>query len=145
MDDLIAYLCNYAFDHGIGYELDAQDFEPDDSPFSSTEESRVFINMNWRKQSEIPFQFAHEISHILNGDLGSNSYSANSLYSKEEFAANKRATKILLEYCDLHRFEWNNVINFMNSFSIPMRAKDAVKAGFKEYIGKPYSTNCCEI
>lgn len=145
MNDLIVYLCNYAFDHGIGYELNAQDFEPDDSPFSSTIESRVFINMNWINQTEIPFQFAHEISHILNGDSGSNNFAAPSLYSKEEYNANKRATSILLEYCDLHGFQWKNVIDFMDSFSIPMRAKEAVKAGFKEYVGVPYSVKACEI
>ncbi|KAF0343198.1 ImmA/IrrE family metallo-endopeptidase [Pediococcus acidilactici] len=105
----------------------------------------VFMNNNWPNKQEIPFQFAHEISHVLNGDSGSNNFAAPAFYSKEEFNANKRATRILLEYCDLHGFQWDNVIDFMDSFSIPMRAKEAVKSGFKEYISEPYNVNNCTI
>lgn len=143
-EDLMKYLCDYAFENKIGYEFSSK-HDPDRSPRSITALRMVFMNNNWPNKQEIPFQFAHEISHVLNGDSGSNNFAAPAFYSKEEFNANKRATRILLEYCDLHGFQWDNVIDFMDSFSIPMRAKEAVKSGFKEYISKPYNVNNCTI
>lgn len=143
-EDLMTYLCDYAFENKIGYEFSSK-HKPDRSPRSITALRMVFMNNNWPNKQEIPFQFAHEISHIINGDTGSNNFAAPAFYSKEEFNANKRATIIILEYCNLHGFQWTNIINFMASFNIPMRAKEAVKAGFAEYIGTPYNTTDCKI
>ncbi|WEA58311.1 ImmA/IrrE family metallo-endopeptidase [Pediococcus pentosaceus] len=131
MNDLITYLCNYAFDHGIGYELDSKTFKPSDSSFSNKEASMVFINMNWPNKNEIPFQLAHEISHIINGDCGSNNYSAGSVYSKEEYNANKKAIHILLDYCTLNNLHYENYIDFMTAFGIPTKLTYVVNEIFK--------------
>ncbi|WP_440964307.1 ImmA/IrrE family metallo-endopeptidase [Pediococcus pentosaceus] len=135
MDNLITYLCNYAFDHDIGYQLDRISYDPEDASFYLNLTNTVYINMNYKNEEEVPFQFAHEISHALNGDRGSNNFSANSVYSKEEYKANKRATKILLEYCDLNGLTFYNSTEFMDAFGIPFKAGYVVDNVFEEKIG----------
>lgn len=131
MDDLMTFLRDYAFANQIGYQFD-NIREPDQAPKSNTALRVVFMNNNWKNPEEIPFQFAHEISHILNGDKGSNNFSANSVYSKEEYKANKRATKILLEYCDLNGLTFYNSTEFMDAFGIPSKAGYVVDDVFEE-------------
>lgn len=131
MDDLMTFLRDYAFTNQIGYQFDSIR-EPDQAPKSNTALRVVFMNNNWNTPEEIPFQFAHEISHILNGDSGPNNFCASSVYSKEEYQANKRATKILLEYCDLNGLTFYNSTEFMNAFGIPPKAGYVVDDVFKE-------------
>ncbi|MCM6793260.1 ImmA/IrrE family metallo-endopeptidase [Pediococcus pentosaceus] len=135
MDNLITYLCNYAFDHDIGYHLDRISYDPEDASFYLNLTNTVYINMNYKNEEEAPFQFAHEISHALNGDKGSNNFSANSVYSKEEYKANKRATKILLEYCDLNGLTFYNSTEFMDAFGIPSKAGYVIDNVFEEKVG----------
>lgn len=135
MNNLMTYLCNYAYDHGIGYQLDRASYKPDEVSFYMELNNTVYINTNYINEEEVPFQFAHEISHALNGDKGSNNFSANSVYSKEEYKANKRATKILLEYCDLNGLTFYNSTEFMDAFGIPSKAGYVVDNVFEEKIG----------
>lgn len=135
MNDLMMYLCNYAYDSGIGYQLDKASYDPNDVSFYLDFTNTVYINMSYKNKEEVPFQFAHEISHALNGDKGSNNFSANSVYSKEEYKANKRATKILLEYCDLNGLTFYNSTEFMDAFGIPSKAGYVVDDVFEEKIG----------
>lgn len=118
MDDIITYLCNYSLDHNIGFQLDNR-LERNDISVSNGLLRLVVINMNWHNPAEIPFQFAHEISHVLNGDTGINCYSTRYPMIEEEYKANKRAIKILLNYCDLNDIHFESKINFLESFGIP--------------------------
>ncbi|MCM6819799.1 ImmA/IrrE family metallo-endopeptidase [Pediococcus pentosaceus] len=135
MDNLITYLCNYAFDHDIGYQLDRISYDPEDASFYLNLTNTVYINMNYKNKKEIPFQFAHELSHALNGDKGSNNFCSNAFYIREECAANKRATKILLEYCDLNGLTFYNSTEFMDVFGIPSKAGYVVNNVFEEKLG----------
>ncbi|GAY74310.1 ImmA/IrrE family metallo-endopeptidase [Lentilactobacillus kosonis] len=125
MDDLITYLCNYAYDHKIGFILNRQKLSSDEVPISSYALNLIIVNMNWNPETEIPFQFAHEISHILNGDKGDKGFPAAII--KEEYAANKRAIDILMKYAELNEIPTNNVVKFMNIFGIPYKLEDLVR------------------
>ncbi|MBF7103413.1 ImmA/IrrE family metallo-endopeptidase [Pediococcus pentosaceus] len=135
MDNLITYLCNYAFDHDIGYQLDRISYDPEDASFYLNLTNTVYINMNYKNKVEIPFQFAHELSHALNGDKGSNNFCSNVFYIREECAANRRAVGILLEYCDLNGLTFYNSTEFMDAFGIPSKAGYVVDNVFEEKIG----------
>ncbi|WDQ20899.1 ImmA/IrrE family metallo-endopeptidase [Lactiplantibacillus plantarum] len=118
MDEIITYLCNYSLDHKVGFQLENR-LNPDDVSVSNGLLRLVIINLNWNNPTEIPFQFAHEISHVLNGDTGTNYYSTQYPMIKEEYEANKRAIKILLDYCKLNDIEFNSKIQFLEAFGIP--------------------------
>ena len=66
MNELIEYLLNYAFDHGIGYKLVHAD--PYDPSLSLKKHNLMVINLNWHNQSELPFIIGHEIGHFILGD-----------------------------------------------------------------------------
>lgn len=119
MDDLITYLCNYSFEHNIGFVLDGENMKPNEVPSSIGILRLVIINMRWYNKNEIPFQFAHEISHILNGDMGDNKYSTAPIHTKEESLANKRGIDILVDYCELNDIEFDSRKQFFDAFGIP--------------------------
>lgn len=144
MDNLMTFLRDYAFSNQIGYQFDSIR-KPDQAPKSDFSLRVVFMNNNWKNPNEIPFQFAHEISHILNGDSGSNNFCASSIYIKEEYAANKRATEILLEYCDLNNLAYFDSVKFMLAFGIPLKVGYVVDEVFKERFGIQYSESYCEM
>ncbi|WP_261785716.1 ImmA/IrrE family metallo-endopeptidase [Pediococcus pentosaceus] len=105
----------------------------------------VYINTNYINEEEVPFQFAHEISHALNGDKGSNSFCSNVFYIREECAANKRAVGILLEYCELNNLAYSDSVDFMLAFGIPLKVGYVVDEVFKERFGVQYSESYCEM
>ncbi|ANZ70338.1 ImmA/IrrE family metallo-endopeptidase [Pediococcus claussenii] len=144
MDDLLAYLRDYAFKNHIGYEF-SNFHNPDRAPKSITYMKMIFMNSNWKNKEEIPFQFAHEISHILNGDSGSNNFSASSIYMKEEYKANARAAEILMEYSDLNNLSFYDSVSFMNAFGIPSKARYVVDDVFRERFGVNYKRTDCAL
>ena len=117
MDELIIWLCNYAYDHHVGYIL-ADDLNPETPSESDGDHQLVVINMKWHNHNEVPFSYAHEIGHILNGDKGKHEYSANSLDIKEEYQANLRGIDIMLEYAKRYEIPTNNPIRFCERFGI---------------------------
>lgn len=141
MDNLMNFLCNYAFDHKIGYQLDSIGFKPDEPSVSNGTLKFVVINTGWKNSNEIPFQFAHEISHVLNGDIGINKFPVNPTLLKEEFAANKRAMNILLEYCDLNKIHMSSAAQFMISFGIPTYLYDLVNEVMNNFYGIKYDVD----
>lgn len=82
MNDLIEYLLNYAFDHGIGYKLVHAD--PYDPSLSLKNHNLMVINLNWHNQSELPFIIGHEIGHFILGDKGILYYSSFAGQNSEE-------------------------------------------------------------
>ena len=69
MNDAIWYLLKIA----NNYHIDVQwagvlsEYTP---PACRIDTRIVCMNMNWHRQAELPFQLAHELSHIINGDPG---------------------------------------------------------------------------
>lgn len=118
MNDLMEWLGNYAFNHNIGYILTHM-LAPDMPSTSYGEERLTIINMEWQNKEEVPFSFAHEIGHILNGDKGINKYSSETVSTKEEYHANITALQLLIEYCHNNDIEITNPITFCEKFGIP--------------------------
>ena len=118
MNELMEWLANYAFEHGIGYILTNQ-LAPDTPSSSDGAHRLVIINMNWKFPKESPFSFAHEIGHVLNGDQGKNYFNANSLDLKTEYQANLTGIKILKDFCENHDISISNPIKFCEVFGIP--------------------------
>ena len=118
MNDLMEWLANFAFDHSIGYILTHM-LDSETPSTSYGEERLVIINMEWHAKDEVPFSFAHEIGHIVNGDKGINRYSAESISTKEEYQANLTAIQLLITYCRKNDIEISNPIKFCEIFGIP--------------------------
>lgn len=118
MNDLITSIVNYAFDRGIGVVMTHQ--LPAQFPSSASDEERkILVNLNWRKQTEIPFIIAHEIGHLVNGDSGVNYYSSATIRSKSEAAANSFAIGLLMEYCQAQGLVVDNPVTFCERFGVP--------------------------
>lgn len=133
MDNLISWLINYAWDHKIGLIL--THFLAPDTPSQSEGNLRlIIINMEWGKQSEIPFSFAHEIGHILCEHTGWRRYSSASTSIKEENEANSVAIDILLKYCHENDFCFTNSVQFCEQFGIPASLEYTVALKLKKII-----------
>lgn len=117
MNDLIEWLVNYAFDHNIGCIL-TRGLKPETPSASYGDKRLVIINMNWKNHNEIPFSFAHEIGHILNGDKGIHQFTATAS-SKEEYRANIAGIHLLDLYCQNHDLAITNPLQFCELFGIP--------------------------
>lgn len=118
MNDVMTYLINLGFDHGISTTL--TDKLPSDFPSSSSlKKQKVIINMNWKNCHEIPFILAHELGHLLNGDNGINYYESGTIHNKTEFQANKTAIVLLVNYCNQNDINFDNPVQFCEQFGIP--------------------------
>lgn len=120
MNDLLSYLVKYGQDHGITTKF--TDKLPPIFPSSASSKYRkVLINMNWHNRWEIPFSFAHELGHIINGDDGINYYHSFTVHSKTEFEANKTAIDIILAYCRDNDIPTENSNMLCEQFGIPFK------------------------
>lgn len=131
MNDLMEWLANFAFDHNIGYILTHM-LDSETPSTSYGEQSLVIVNMEWKNHDEIPFSFAHEIGHVLNGDKGINEYSADSISTKEEYRANLTAIQLLITYCHKNDIEINNPMTFCERFGVPTNLEYVVNLKLKE-------------
>ena len=120
MNELMEWLANYAFEHDIGYILTNQ-LAPDTPSSSDGAHRLVIINMKWKNREEIPFSFAHEIGHILNGDKGINKFSAKTIGLKKEYRANLTGIDIFLEYCDKYDLSFDGPVQFCERFGVPLQ------------------------
>lgn len=126
MNEMMTYLLNLALDNHIGFEL-LPKAKPDWPSFAMAKKRKIFININWYNKQEIPFQIAHEISHLLNNDQGIQYYSSPNNKSKLEGKANATAVDIFIEYYRSHiSDEWINPVKFMELFGIPQRLEYTV-------------------
>ena len=62
-EELIEYLLNYAFKHGLSYILVRG--EPYDPALSFKHKHKMIINTNWHNSNELPFIIGHEIGHLM--------------------------------------------------------------------------------
>lgn len=118
MNNLLSFLINYGFDHGISTTL-THKLSPDFPSSSSKAKQKVLINMNWSNKSEIPFILAHELGHLLNGDSGVNYYRSPTVHNKTEFGANSTAINLLIDFCHRYDLYFNNPIQFCEQFGVP--------------------------
>lgn len=118
MDDAINYLLNFAMNQKIGFVW-TNLLAPDTPSAADCKEREIVINANWHNQKELPFMIAHEISHILNKDMGVLYFTSSSSKSKIESNANSEGVQILIDYCDKLGIEYHNINKFMDTFGIP--------------------------
>ena len=118
-DHLIKYLMNAAmFDYKIGVEFSDR-LPPFAPPLSYNHVGRLIImNARWPYPSEIPFQLAHEIAHVLNEDQ--HYYNLNDrTVNRGEADANIFAIKLLQKYCDDNEYHFDSYYKFAKAFCIP--------------------------
>lgn len=118
-DRLIKYLMNAAmFDYKIGVEFSDR-LPPFAPPLSYNHVGRLIImNARWPYPTEIPFQLAHEIAHVLYEDqqyYNLNDGTANS----GEASANIFAIKLLQKYCKENDYRFDTYYKFAQAFGIP--------------------------
>lgn len=131
MDDIISWLANYAFDHGIGVTM-STDLSPNCPSFALANPKNIVINLNWSPRAEIPFSMAHEIGHVINGDNGH--YQLTSVaHSKAEHDANLVAFQILREWAESHDVDVSEPYLFMSCFAIPCKLSDQVAEEYARY------------
>ncbi|GBG94943.1 hypothetical protein LFYK43_14020 [Ligilactobacillus salitolerans] len=128
MDDIIRWLCDFAFDHQIAVTLNSLSFGQNVP--SCMYGRSIIVNLNWENRDELPFIFAHEIGHVLNEDEGTFYYSTATAHSKIEAAANERAINLLLDYCKSEDLLPRNYIEFMELYGIPRQMEEKVKKCF---------------
>ncbi|MFD1485331.1 ImmA/IrrE family metallo-endopeptidase [Lacticaseibacillus baoqingensis] len=67
IDEIFSRLLDYAaiYDIEVGFE---DRLSPNTPCTADSKTRRILINLNWHIPRQLPFQLAHEITHILNGD-----------------------------------------------------------------------------
>ena len=116
-DELMQSLTDYTWEHNIG--LDIGRFKPDFRSRAIPANNLIIINTSWKNRNEVPFSFAHEIGHIMNGDDGIRYYDSETIRDKSEFGANSFAIRYMLSFCEKHDLQFDNSMNFCQQFGIP--------------------------
>lgn len=135
MNDAIWYLLKIASKHHIDVQWVGvlSRYTP---PACRYDTRIVCMNLNWHRQTEIPFQLAHELSHIINGDPGDACFYNSSFTGKSsiEYKANLGAVKLLVPfYCQETDKENVNICNFEATYDIPSYLSGVVCEQVKEY------------
>lgn len=128
MSDAIWYLLKVAADHHIDVQWAGvlSEFTP---PACRYDTRIVCMNLNWHRHTELPFQLAHELSHIINGDPGDACFYTSSFTGKSsvEYKANVGAVKLLVPFYCQETIKNNiNVYNFEQMYDIPGYLTDVV-------------------
>lgn len=128
----IDFLCRKCKENNIRVVFENR-LDPDTPSSASITNRCIVVNTNWHSKDEVPFQFAHEISHILDGDDCDLSFyhATATRHSKIEYAANTGAIKLVLEYMSLNDISVVGT-TFMDKFGIPNVLINAVE----EEVGK---------
>lgn len=134
LSEVIEYLKSIADRFDIEYFWPSA-LSPSTPPAAKPSEKRIVMNPNWHNEREIPFQFAHEIAHILNDDDTNWVYYYQGVHngtSKLEYETNRFAIKIVLSYFDQDMIEYNP-IRFMQAFAIPNHLSNVVNEELGAY------------
>lgn len=136
MNEARDYLLERAAEYHIAVKW--AHLSPITPPGSSYEYRSVVMNLDWHRPSEIIFQFAHELSHVIHGDKGDVFYYHACYTGKEsvEYRANVGAVKLLVPFfCrDIDKQNANSA-NFMTAFRVPSYLTDVVKKELKKFYG----------
>lgn len=120
MNEARDYLLEQAAEYHIAVKW--AHLSPITPPGSSFEYRSVVMNLDWHRPSEIIFQFAHELSHVIHGDKGDVVYYHSSYTGKEsiEYKANVGAVRLLVPFfCKETDQAVVNVYDFMKAFAVP--------------------------
>ena len=133
-NDVIAYLMNIAFDNKIVINF-FDNLDPDTPPGSDVETRRIAMNSKWHNESDIPFQLAHELGHILSGQQSTKILYFTPYKYGMELEANEYAIDLLLPLY-LNDKEKDDVNNheFMSYFNIPYHLEDIVIREIKKLL-----------
>lgn len=130
-DDLMQFLIDFAWDHNIGVEIGR--FRPDFRARTLPEYRLVIVNTNWHNQAEVPFSFAHELGHIINGDTGIRYYDSETIKDKSEHEANIFGIDLLIQFCNAHELFFDNSLKFCEVFGIPTNLEYIANLKLKKY------------
>lgn len=132
VSDTLTILFNYALDNGIGVQF--MSLSPETPPAVNVNTKLIAMNSNWHNQAELPFQFAHEISHIILGQQADGIlYFTPSKYGME-LDANRNAIRLLLPfYMEEKEKSHVNIHDFMECFAIPYHLEDIVVEEISNY------------
>ena len=118
-DRLMRYLMNYAmFEYHIGVEF--TDKLPPYAPSVSYNDpgKLIIMNANWLYPTQLPFQLAHEIGHVLHEN--EIYFNLNDITNRKgEAQENAFAIQLLQQYCIENEFHFSNIYQFAKSFAIP--------------------------
>lgn len=119
-NDLVQWLMNWAFDHGISVTFNP--YLPPSLPHCASAAKRKIL-MNWKygNPNEIPFALAHEIGHIVDDDPGVRYYTCATIHDKAEYRANTFGIRLLKQYCTNHDIHIDCSVKFCEVFGIPTR------------------------
>lgn len=140
INDFSKNLLNYAMKHGITCVI-KNDIPEDFPPFFKIKDRNktVVINGNWKKQDQIPFIIAHEISHALTCDENDMVlYFSTLLSTKYEYKANCGAARLLIPFYmeNIDDVSQINVNDFMVMFDLPNKMYDICVRELKNYVNK---------
>ncbi len=116
-NDLMQTLTDYTWNHHISLDIGA--YKPDFRSCAIPEDNLIIINTNWKDKEEVPFSFAHEIGHFMNGDDGVRYYDSATINNKCEYAANLFAVRFILKFCERYDLHFTNPITFCEQFGVP--------------------------
>lgn len=130
--------CDYLLEKAQEYHIDVKwaHLSPITPPGSSFEYRSVVMNLDWHRPSEIIFQFAHELSHVIHGDQGDVFYYHACYTGKEsvEYKANVGAVKLLVPFfCQETERENANPYRFIKMFNVPTYLFNVVSREIKDY------------
>mgnify|MGYP001287468857 CR=1 FL=1 len=137
-NDILEDLYNYALDHNIGI-LSSHEFSSSMTALADTKKRLIIINSGQSNKQQLPFQVAHEISHVMNGDKSTHLLAFNSIHSDPqiETQANRSAIQMLLPYyANERQIGLMNYTDFMSCFAIPSHLEAIVVKEFQKYNDK---------
>lgn len=120
-EDLIKFLFQYAHDHGIDCSWESLDAHK--PAYAVVNYNFIIVNKNWFRKTEIPFTLAHEIGHVLNGDIICNCQSRYAVYPCE-----RNADRYAFDLIFIYSLRYGSVITepgiFIEQYGIPPRMLD---------------------
>jgi len=130
MENILTDLMNYAlFRQHISVIMSSEaSFGAPSVAFPDTR--TIIINTNIENKRQLPLQMAHEIGHVVNGDVRHQPlyFSPSGIDYPTELAANRFAVDMLIPYyLDDRDKEHVNVNEFMNIFVIPSHLEKMVR------------------
>lgn len=135
MEEAVWYLLKIASQHHIDVQWSGvlSKYTP---PACRYDTRIVCMNMNWHRHTEIPFQLAHELSHIINGDPGDACFYDASFTGKSsvEYKANVGAVRLIIPYyCGETEKEIINANDFEEVYDIPKYLDNVVREQIAKY------------
>lgn len=126
INKLLPVVLNQSFQYHLGFEL-RSDMDPYWRPVAIPERRMIVMNLNWHKPRQIVAQAAHELGHLVNGDVGREYHVSFTSADKSEIAANRFAFNLLIPeiYKDTLK-EQASVNKIINLFELPLGSESLI-------------------